>query len=264
MTPIIRETDAIVLDTHDHGESDLILTLYCRENGRVTAIAKGAKKSKRRFVNKLELFSFIQVTLRQRNPNTLALLQEAELHSGFIRLRQDFTQYTAASVLREFTLFAIRDGEEDERFYKLLLWSLHMLNRGEPHLQIVMLFLLRFYDYIGYRPELRHCFSCGVTELAHSDFRFNTSTGSIICAKCARAAGQSGIPLSPGTIKMLQSCQHSSLERLHRVKVAEGSLYEALNILHRYGRHILQRDIISWKMLRKTLKTEPAEWNNYR
>ncbi len=264
MTPIIRETDAIVLDSHDHGESDLIITLYCRDNGRITAIAKGAKKSKRRFVNKLELFSFLQVTLRQRNSNSLALLQEAELHSGFIQLRQNFTKYTAASVIREFTLFAIRDGEEDERFYQLLLWSLHMLNKGEPHLQIVMLFLLRFYDYIGYRPELRHCFSCGISELSSSDFRFNTSTGSLICAKCVRAAGQSGIPLSPGTIKMLESCQHSSLERLHRIKVAESSLYEALNILHRYGRHVLQRDIISWRMLRKTIRSEMTEWTNYR
>lgn len=264
MTPTIRETDGIVLDSHDHGESDLIITLYCRDTGRVTAIAKGAKRSLRRFVNKLELFSFLHLTLRQRNSRTLALLEEADLHSGFMHLRRDIPSYTAASVIREFTLLATREGEEDERCYTLLLWSLHQLDQASPHLQVVMLFLLRFYDYIGYRPELRRCRYCGAAAGAGSAFGFSTALGGLICTTCAATAGQSGIRLNPGTIRMMQSCQDTPLAQLHRLKVSESSLYQALNVLHRYGRHILQRDIISWKMLRRTLASRQIRWENQR
>lgn len=253
MTPTIRETDGIVLDSRDQGESDLIITLYCRDSGRITAIAKGAKKSKRRFVNKLEIFSFLHVNLRQQTSRSLAFLEEAELHSAFIQLRRSIVKYTAASVIREFTLFTLKEGETDEQIYSLLLWSLYMLDKGEPHLQVVMLFLVRFYDYLGYRPELKRCFRCGTDKIFGTDIRFSTSTGGLLCGRCARTAGQSGIRLTPRTVKMMQSCQDTPLNRLHRLKIAESSLYEALNILHRFGKHILQRDIISWKMLRKTI-----------
>lgn len=264
MTPTIRETDGIVLDSHDHGESDLIITIFCRDSGRSTAIAKGAKKSLRRFVNKLELFSFLHVSLRQRNPTTLALLEEAELHSGFIHLRQDISRYTAASVIREFTLLATREGEADERCYTLLLWSLHKLDQALPHLQVVMFFLVRFYDYIGYRPELHNCFYCRTAVEPGSTFSFSTACGGLVCNSCATSTGQSGIRLAHGTMKILQSCQDTPLERLHRLKISENSLYEALNILHRYGRHILGRDIISWTMLRRTILSPQVVWKNQR
>lgn len=264
MSPIIRETEGIVLDTRNHGESDLLVTLYCRQGGRISAIAKGAKKSKRRFVNKLELFTFLHVRLRQRDIRSLALLEEADLHSAFLPLRSNITTYTAASVLLEFCLLSTREGEEDERIFTLLLWSLHQLSRPHPklsHLQVVMFFLLRFYDYIGYRPEFSKCFHCGNNAQADTTiaFGFTSTLGGLVCTACKGNGFSSAIPLSAGTIRTLQLCQDTPLERLHRLKVNETSLYESLNILHRYGRYILQRDIISWQMLRQTIKPQQTK-----
>lgn len=264
MNPSIRETDGIVLDTREHGESDLIVTLFCRDNGRSTAIAKGARKSLRRFVNKLEPYSFLHVTLRQRNPTTMALLEEAELHAGFIRLRQDIRRYTAASVIREVTLLATREGEADERSYSLLLWSLHHLDKDIPHLQVVMLFLLRFHDYIGYRPELRSCFHCGAPTDTVRAFAFSTVYGGLVCDSCMAGNSRSGIRISGSTCRILQSCQDLPLAELYRLQIPEQNLYEALNILHRYGRHVLGRDIISWTMLRTTLQPRKITWDTQR
>lgn len=264
MTPTIRETDGIVLDSRDHGESDLIVTLFCRDSGRSTAIAKGARKSLRRFVNKLELFSFLRLTLRQRSATSLALLEEADLHAGFIHLRQDMRRYTAASVIREFALLATREGEADERCYALLLWSLHNLDKALPHLQVVMIFLLRFYDYIGYRPELDRCFHCGAGADSGRGFSFSTLAGGLVCDNCTAASGKTGIRIAPLTISMLQACQSLPLEQLHRLQVQDESLYEALKILHRYGRHMLGREIISWPMLRTTLRSRQIVWEHQR
>lgn len=260
MNPTIRETDGIVLDTREHGESDLILTLFCRDGGRATAIAKGARKSLRRFVNKLEIHSFLHVTLRQRSPGSMALLEEAELHAGFIRLRKDIQRYTAASVIREFTLLATREGEADERSYALLLWAFHHLDREMPHLLVVMLFLLRFYDYIGYRPELRSCFHCGAVADTRRDFGFSTVYGGVVCDACLATRAGTGISLSGRTIKILQAAQDMPMKDLYRLEIPEQQLYEALNILHRYGRHVLGRDIISWTMLRSTLRSRIIHW----
>lgn len=264
MHPHLHGTDGVVLDSRDHGESDLIVTLFCRDGGRCTAIAKGARKSLRRFVNKLELFSFLHVTLRQRSQGSIAFLEEAELYAGFIHLRKDINRYTAASVLREFTLLATRDGETDERSYLLLLWAYHQLDKNEPHLQIVMLFLLRFLDYIGYRPELDRCIVCSTRTSGPGDCSFSVIAGGLVCGQCGRSGRKTGVQLSSATIAILKNCQDEELTKLTGQRIPEASVFEALNILHRYGRHVLDRDIISWPMLRTTITNRTIDWDNQR
>ena len=246
---VLRETDAIVLDLHDHGEADLIVTLFNQQDGRSKAIAKHAKKSQRRFVNKLELFSFLHIVLREQPNRSLALLQEADLHTSFIHLRQSLATYTAASVIREFLLAAIHEGEGDDRIFRLTLWALHHLDQGQPHLSVLALFLIRFYDYIGYRPEFDRCRICACKSMLHQGQSFSINGGGLICPNCAGGRHQPAPTLSAGTIKFLRSAQDIPLERLHRLKLSGPLLHEALHLLHRYGRHIFQRDIWSWKML---------------
>ena len=51
------KTWAIDIKTLDYGESDRIVTFYTSDFGKVKGIAKGAKRSKRRFSNALEVFT---------------------------------------------------------------------------------------------------------------------------------------------------------------------------------------------------------------
>ncbi len=60
----LQSTCAIVLKVAEHGEADKLVTCYSRELGRMTGLAKGAKRSSRRFVNKLEEFSLLQLFYR--------------------------------------------------------------------------------------------------------------------------------------------------------------------------------------------------------
>jgi DNA repair protein RecO (recombination protein O) len=59
-----ERTPAIVLRGRPHGESDKIVTFLTKDWGKVTGIAKGAKRSQRRFVNVLEPFTHVQLRFR--------------------------------------------------------------------------------------------------------------------------------------------------------------------------------------------------------
>lgn len=251
MAAVISETDGVVLETRDHGESDLIVTLYCHDNGKITAIAKGARKSKRRFVNKLEMFTFLHLQLRRSGNRSLLLLEEAELHAAFLNLRLDVVRYSVASVIRELMLLGTREGEADENLYKMVLWAFDNLDRRDTPLRALMFFFLRYLDYIGYRPEVDCCTQCGTSAPSAGQFRFNTFTGGLVCTSCSPSPSSSLIPLSHTTIALLSDGQDAPLEQLAKLQSQEQSIYEGLNILHRYGRHILQREIHSWKMLRQ-------------
>ncbi|HSL39920.1 MAG TPA: DNA repair protein RecO [Desulforhopalus sp.] len=242
------ETEALVLDCRDHGESDLILTLYGRSTGRLSAIAKGAKKSRRRFVNKLEPFTFLHIQYRQKANQSLAFLAEAELYSSFINIRSSLELFGAASVIQEFLLAAIREGEPDEKIFRLSLWAFHSLDRRIGSKTVVTLFLVRLFDYLGYRPDFQRCTLCRTPAGEGPGHAFSLQQGGIVCTGCI---GQGGLHLSPGTLKILQSAQELPLEKLHRLLLSETQLSEALGILSAYGRELLQRDIISWQVMRR-------------
>ena len=250
MPAIARETEAIVLDCFGHGESDVILTFLSRDAGRLSAIAKGAKRSKKRFVNKLELFSFLHITYQTSPNRSLSLLSDAELHSSFLNIRRNFHLYITASVLREFLLIAVREGETDDRLFRLSLWALHNIDRQLQPLAILALFLINFYEIIGYRPDFNTCSSCNSLTTVNRRYSFDTTTGGLICPDCSQP-GQRLIRLSQGTIKMLRSAQIQPLERLHRLKISGNILQESLSLLHDYGKQLFQREIISWKQLQK-------------
>ncbi|BHH82143.1 DNA repair protein RecO [Desulforhopalus sp. 52FAK] len=247
------EADAIVLDTTDHGESDIILTLFTQDSGRLSAIAKGAKKSKKRFVNKLEIFTYLQIHYQQKNERALAFLSEAEIHTSFPNIRHQLEPYIIASIIREFLLIGVKEGEPDSNIFRLSLWAFQQLDNQKQSSQVLVVFLIHFYDYIGYRPDFYNCSNCHSTVHPSHSYRFNSGSGQLLCSNCTEY-NRAGRPLSYGTIKMIQNCQVQPIERLHRLKFTGAILSESLQLLHNFGRQIFQREITSWQILEQQHK----------
>ncbi|MCP3678475.1 MAG: DNA repair protein RecO, partial [Deltaproteobacteria bacterium] len=91
-TPVKRgynTTGAIVLNAIDYGESDRIVTFYTTDYGKVAGIAKGARRSRKRFVNKLEPFSHITLTFFHKDGRDLVRVDECRLKENFFKLKND-------------------------------------------------------------------------------------------------------------------------------------------------------------------------------
>jgi len=255
------ESAAIVLDSRDHGESDLIVTFFCRNHGRLTGIAKGAKRSKKRFVNKLEIFSSLYITHTIPQNNRLAFIAEADLLDGYLTLRENISCYSTASVICELILLATREIEGDETLYPLLVWAYDSLNNDHAPLQVLTLFLIRFYSIIGYSPQLDSCLKCGQKIQTDRSYTFQTLTGSIHCNRCSTATTAGNAKLSQGTLKSLKAALQQPLERLHRLKLSSSSKKEALDFLHSYGRQLFQHEITSWAFLDKSYEGRAASYS---
>lgn len=248
-----RESAAIILDSRDHGESDRIITFFTQDRGRLTGIAKGANRSKKRFVNKLELFSLITITYNKGRGSNLAFIAEAELHTSFINLRTDVNLYTCASIIQETILMATVEHQGEREIYHLLLWALKSLDEGKPPLGIVTIYLLRLYDLLGYRPDLSCCCMCNMAISPTREYGFHYMTGGLICNNCSDR-GNSTTILSLGTIKLLQAIVSLPLEKMHRLQFSRYGMIQSLTMLHRFGRHLFQREINSWKAVKKIMQ----------
>ncbi len=247
MAQLQRDTDALVIGCQDYKDSDKILILLTRDFGRISCIAKGAKKSRKRFVNKLELFSFLHITFTDYPNRSLGFLNEAELYTSFINLRNNADLFVSSSIIQEVLLQATKERETDFSLFQVSLWAMHNLNENHPSRTVLTLFLLRLYDILGYRPDFSQCQECGINPENGIRFHFLIQSGGIACSRCNNTSRNS---LLPGTIRFLATAQNQPLEKLQRIKAEKKIIEEALHLLHHYGRNILQRDIISWRMLK--------------
>ncbi len=225
------------------------MSFFCQHHGRLTGIAKGAKRSKKRFVNKLEIFSSLRILHTTPQNNRLSFIAEAELLDGFLTLRENLPCYATASIVRELTLLSTKEVEGDVELYPLLLWVFSSLNSGCAPIPTLIFFLIRFYAIIGYSPQLDNCISCGEQIQPDASYSFRFATGGIHCSSCDTRESQKKIQLSPGTIRSLSAALNQSPERLHRLQLSDNSRQESLAFLHSYGRQLFQREIVSWTFL---------------
>jgi DNA repair protein RecO (recombination protein O) len=245
-----KKMKAVVLRVGDLGESDKIVTFYSRENGKVAGIAKGAKKSKKRFSNKLEIFSLLDILYADRSRSGLVRIIEAELLHPFMNLRENYDRYVGAASVCELIYYWSRDYDADSNVFDLLLWALQNFDKGESSRVVLIFFQIKLYTLLGYKLNLSGCIKCGITGPAGKPYLFHPGRHGLLCRKCrSSSASNETISLSMSTIKLLEHAQGLPMEKLGRLRFSDGSIREALLLFKIYGQYLLQKEIRAFNFL---------------
>lgn len=246
----LQQNLAIVLQVKDHGDSDKIVTMYTREHGKIVLIAKGAKRSKKRFVNKLELFSLLHIYFSPSRHSSLMRLDQADLVAPFPALRGNYDLYIAASLLCELVQHWTREHDSDEELFRLLLWALEgLVVAGSGVNRTIIFFHIKMLDILGYRPDLTGCLDCLALGVPRVVYRFSPLRNGLVCSRCEPAAAGNSQPLSIQTIQLLRRVQDMEQGKLERLQFSLTATREAIALLKRYDAHLLQREVQSWNFL---------------
>ena len=238
----------------NHGESDLIVTFYTPERGKLTGIARGAKRSKKRFVNKLEIFSQLDIIYQESKWSSLVRLDQAELVNSFPSLREQFQRFLCSSLICELLMHWTKENDEDRQLFELLVWALTCLDQGLDANKIVIFFQTRLFTLLGYQPQLCSCTVCGALNAAKGPYCFSPNRSGIVCSYCRCGQTDGKLLISLNTAKLLHRTMELPMDKLARLHFSAASTKEALDILQRYGQHILQRDINSWRFVYQQLR----------
>ncbi len=204
----VLETAAIVLRTIDYGEADRVVTLFGRSTGSVSAIARGARKSQRRFGGGLGLGAVGVVALRERAGSELCTLERfdvTETHPGLGGevLKVAELAYAAELVTK---LCAPRQPEPD--VFDALRELIGLVAEEGPSGARLRVFELLLLDRLGFGPVLDACVVCGREDLSRAetiDVRWNPERGGVVC----RACGSVGRPMRP--VVRLALCRYAEL-----------------------------------------------------
>ncbi len=105
---MLKKDCAVCLRTANYSETSQVVTLFGRDCGKISAIAKGSKRPKSAFDGPIEIFSFGDIVFAPGRPGKLATLTEFEQRTVFGRLRNNLFalngSFFTAELLDVFTL----------------------------------------------------------------------------------------------------------------------------------------------------------------
>lgn len=158
-------TPALVLRAQAYGESDRIVTLLTATHGKVTALARWARSSRKRFGAALSPFGFGEAMLRERRGQDLWLLEDLHCSRGFSHLPQELSRYSHACYACELCLHLCPPHEPEPRVLQLTLQLLELLD-GLPlteraSAEPLRIFELQLLQAVGLGLQLDECAACG-------------------------------------------------------------------------------------------------------
>jgi DNA repair protein RecO (recombination protein O) len=249
----VFSTPAILLRRLDYGDYDLILTFLSLQRGKISLIAKSAKKSTKRFAGTLELFSLVEVVGSTGKRRGLPVLKEAALISPYSTIRGDIKKTAYASYWCELIYNWLEENQEQAQIYYLLKYVLGELDGGaSTPTELSVLFQMRLLYISGYRPNLSQCANCrkNLETIDTQQVVFDVAKGAILCQSCV--SGSSGrIRLSKGTIKHLIWFESGDLKKASRVRFGTQALKESIELLEAFVPYILGMQPRSLKFLKQ-------------
>jgi DNA repair protein RecO (recombination protein O) len=240
---------AVMLNTFDYGESDRIISFYTNEIGKLRGIAKGARRSRRRFVGNLEPLSRVRLLFFYNPKTELVRIEDSTLIDGFPNLKSDIERLSAGSYLLELTSEMTREGQTNPALFELLTGFLRLLDRGGAQVPILRFFEIRLLKIVGYMPRLESCVVCSGT-LNTGNANFSSEKGGMVCNLCApEMVGL--IPVSVGTARFLDMAARMDADKLTRLVPNPVFLDEGERLLSDFIRHQTGKELKTKSFMEK-------------
>jgi DNA repair protein RecO (recombination protein O) len=181
-------TLAVVVRTVDYGESDRIVTLLARRYGKLAAIARGARRSQRRFGPGLAACAIGEVALRERAGSDLVVLERFDLTIDPSPLAQDLARLAHAAYVCELARELTAPHDACAEVFDLVAEMLGLLVHPDctPRAETLRVFELALLGALGLAPRLDACAACGAALGDQAPATFDAGRG-LLCDRCGHA-----------------------------------------------------------------------------
>lgn len=183
-------TPAIVLRAVNYGEADRIVTLFGRDTGRLSALARGARKSQRRFAGGLGLCAVGVASLRERAGADLLTLESFDATVAHAALGTDVARMAHAAYAAELVTKLCAPRQVEGAVYDWLADFLACLDGEGASAERLRVFELGLLGGLGFGPVVDRCVACG--DVGAKAYRWDPDRGGTVCVACARG----GRPIS--------------------------------------------------------------------
>jgi len=183
MSDIIK-TEAVVLHKIKYGDTSLIVTLFTKDYGKLTAIVKGGRNPKSKLGLVVDTFNHLQIVFYNKDSREVQLISSADIISHFPNIKTDLENQRYAQAILELVKTLNVEHEVNHKLFNGLVRIFSLMDESKESAAVLFArFFMFFLSELGYQLQLERCSGCGKRELLNSELSYNFDLG-IFCKDC--------------------------------------------------------------------------------
>ena len=218
--------EGLTLKKSTLGEADLLVTIFTREQGKVRAVAKGARRSTSKLVGHLEPLT--QSRFSMSRGKSLDYINQVQITESFAEIKGDLEALTKALYVAELVDGFGAEANPNPALFSLAVETLHAIQQQPESEWPLRFFEIHLLAVSGLMPELYQCVECRQT-LTPGEHRFSPSVGGTLCSVCQPEKAHVR-PLSLRALKVLRLIHRGPMADVLSLKT-DDSLSEELKSL---------------------------------
>jgi len=223
----IEKATGIVIRLQDYSETSQIATFVTDCFGRVSAIAKGAKRAKSSTGGSLDMLTMNEIVFTPSPSGGLATLREARTVEQFPSLRTSTARYYAGLYVAELAFTFTEGSEATDDYFELVLSTLRALGAHGAAVENILAFYQgRLLAVSGLAPNLQTCARCGSRPDSAAAVRISLEDGGILCRRCA-----GGVPVTRGCLAAVKRVFESTVTSVQRLRLQKSIQRDLAGIL---------------------------------
>ncbi|WP_153733208.1 DNA repair protein RecO [Sporosarcina obsidiansis] len=196
---MLNKIEGFIIKSIPYGETNKIVTIYTREAGKLTAMARGAKKPASRLAAITQTFTHGYFLIRASRG--MGTLEQGELISSVRHIRSDLETTAYAGLVVELIDRLTETEQPNAGIFQLLQEAFHAMEEGYDPEAISLFVQWKMLPVAGIHPILHECANCGATE---GEFAFSFQQIGFLCHRCF-SVDPYIIRLSPTQIKLIRT-----------------------------------------------------------
>ncbi|MFO1021017.1 MAG: DNA repair protein RecO [Planctomycetales bacterium] len=234
---IAEKGEGIVIRQTDFSESSRVMTLFTREFGKISALAKGAKRLKGPFEAALDLLTRCNIVFLRKSSGALDLLTEAKLIQRFKAKDRSLESLYAGYYVAELLGNLTEEYDPHAVLYAETVQALDRFQSWDRLENAVARFELMLLKEIGHQPALEGCLVCE-RELDNSlPYAFKVHQGGVVCFECLREEPVRRI--HAGTLIVMQKLLSEQDSSWERVVLSKEQIEELRSICNAAIAHVM-------------------------
>lgn len=235
-------SEGLVIKRKDIGEADKIVTIFAKNQGKVSAIAKGVRKVSSRRAPNLELLN--QIKFFRNGRGKLPVLTEVDSISNFTKIKGDLKKLSLAYLLLELIDQFLPEGQENNNLYNQLILFLGAIDQSDSEEKDKVLaasFQIKLLREMGYLPELYHCIRCG-NRLEQKENYLAPHLGGLIDKNCSRESLVAR-SIKVDSIKIIRFINSEPIGKIGQLKLNDIDIKEICKLLNLYTTYYLDKEL---------------------
>ena len=234
----------MVLSTMPIGEYDRRVVILTKEQGKISAFARGARRPNSPLVGAVNPLAFGEFTMYEGR--TSYTIQSASITNYFAELREDVVGAYYGFYFLEVADYYAKEYTDEREMLKLLYQSMRaLINPHIPNRLVRRIFELKALTVNGQAPQVFQCVICGDKERPAV---FSPAKGGLVCSECSGDVID-GMILDNSTLYSMQYIESTPVVKLYTFTVAENVLAELEKVMDRLMEVYVDRRFKSLEIL---------------